>query len=160
MKAGGQNFMENKTMENLNKVQQISERRINSTANVAGLLMALFFPLLLLSACASGPPTREELLSADYGSPIAQQDAEARAKEFLKEYLKDPASAIYEWNPVYNGWVREAPLSGGGLKFGYLLDGNINAKNSYGGYTGFAPYQFFFHNGNIINVLEYGVKIY
>lgn len=123
-----------------------------SKTNLSRILIVLILTLLLLSACASGPPTREELSSADYGSPISQQDAEAQAEQFLRGYLKDPDSAIYEWNPVGRGWVREAPIYGGGLKFGYILRGNVNARNSFGGYTGFKPYEFAFYNGNIISV--------
>ena len=110
--------------------------------------IAVLIFALLLSACASGPPTSEELSRADYGSPISQSDAETRAKQFLRRHLKDPGSAIYEWNPVYSGWMREAPIHGGGLEFGYILDGSINAKNSFGAYVGLKAYKFIFYNGN------------
>ena len=126
--------------------------KTDTTANAPGLLIVLIFTMLLLSSCSFGPPTLENLSSADYGSPISQQDAEAQAQQFLRRYLKDPDSASYEWNPVYRGWMREAPIHGGGLKFGYILDGNINAKNSFGGYTGLKPYKFVFYNGNIVSV--------
>jgi len=126
--------------------------KIYSKTNSSRLLIASIFTLLLLSACATGPPTREELSSADYGSPISQQNAEAQAKQFLRRHLKDPDSAIYEWNPVYRGWMRDAPIHGGGLRFGYILYGNVNAKNSFGGYTGLKPYNFVFYDGNIISV--------
>ncbi len=32
----------------------------------------------------------------------------------------------------------------------YLM-GNINAKNSYGGYTGYKTYEFLFYNGAILS---------
>ncbi len=115
-------------MENLFRVQKISKENIDSTVKKAVLLIALLVPLLLLNACASGPPTREELNSADYGSPITQQDAEEQARQFLKYYLKDPGSATYDWSPVYQGWLREAPLHGGGLKFGYVPYGKYKRK--------------------------------
>ena len=48
--------------------------------------------------------------------------------------------------------MREAPIHGGGLKFGYILDGSINAKNSFGAYVGLKAYKFIFYNGNITSV--------
>ena len=46
--------------------------------------------VVLVSGCASAPPTNEELANADYGLPISQQEAEEKACIFLKRYLKDP----------------------------------------------------------------------
>jgi len=106
----------------------------------------------LLVGCASGPPTAEELAAADYGTPVSQEDAEAAANAWLEGHLKDPLSAQKRWKPVYQGWLREAPIHGGSFRFGYRLDGEINARNSFGGYTGFKPYTFMFHNGTIVSI--------
>lgn len=120
------------------------------TMSAQMLVLALLIPLLV--GCATGSPTAEELVAADYGAPISQQDAEALANAWLDGHLKDPLSAQKRWKPMYTGWFREAPIHGGALRFGYRLDGEINAKNSFGGYTGFKPYNFMFHNGSIISV--------
>lgn len=101
-----------------------------------------------------GPPTAEELASADYGLPIDQANAESQAEAFFLGVLKDPDSAQYQWNPVYKGYYRDAPILGGALTWGYLLEGGVNAKNSYGGYTGYKAYTFVFHNGEIALVRE------
>ena len=110
------------------------------------------FIVLLLSACASGPPTQQELAAADYGASITQENAQDLAKEFLSRHLKDPYSAQYQWGSIYQGWMREAPINGGGLVFGYILDVSVNAKNSFGGYVGFKPYKFVFYGGSIKTV--------
>lgn len=123
--------------------------------NLMRLFIAFVFGFLL-NACAASPPTNEEMLSADYGSYISQQDAEQQAEQFLKRRLKDPGSAIFEWGQFGKGWFREAPIDGGALKFGYMLHANINAKNSFGGYTGMKPHLFIFYNGNLIGA--YGQK--
>lgn len=107
------------------------------------------FALAVISGCAGGPPSQEELTKADYGTPISQEDAQARALEFLKRVLKDPDSAKIDWSPVSPGWWREASAHGGGLKFGYILNANINGKNSYGAYIGYKPYRFMFFNGTL-----------
>jgi hypothetical protein len=106
----------------------------------------------MLNACALGPPTQEELTNADYGTPITQERAERLAKDFLSRQLKDPYSAQYQWGIVSTGWIRNAPIHGGGLVFGYKLDVSVNGKNSYGGYVGFKPYMFIFYNGSIKTV--------
>lgn len=110
------------------------------------------FVSLILAACATGPPTQEELATADYGSIISQEDAQRKAQSFISSSLKDPNSAQYQWGNVEKGWIRHAPAYGGGLVFGYILDVNVNAKNSFGGYVGFKPYQFVFYNGVIKTV--------
>lgn len=48
--------------------------------------------------------------------------------------------------------MREALTSGGALRFGYLLSGEINAKKSYGGYSGFKEYRFMFYDGELVSV--------
>lgn len=105
------------------------------------------------SGCASGPPTAEELATADYGATISQGDAETRARKWLASYLKDPVSAQCEWQPVQTGWIRTSAFEGGRLMFGYSLNGSINAKNSFGGYVGFRPFSFLFQNGELAAVL-------
>jgi hypothetical protein len=108
--------------------------------------------VVLVTGCASMPPTPEELARADYGPQISQEDAEAKAMGFLRQYLKDPESAKVEWGTVQKGWMREARIYGGQLRFGYILSANINAKNSFGGYTGYKAYQFTFFNGSIVSI--------
>ena len=107
---------------------------------------------LLAVSCASAPPRPEELAGADYGSPITQEDAQASAQAFLKRHLKDPSSAQVDWGGVNRGWMREAPIHGNKLRFGYMLTASVNAKNSFGAYTGYKPYQFFFFNGALVSV--------
>lgn len=47
----------------------------------------------------------------------------------VKERLKDPDSAQFKWMPM-----RDEPNA-------EMYCGLVNSKNSYGGYTGFSPYQ-------------------
>jgi hypothetical protein len=120
-----------------------------------GTIMKRVLGIILLamaSACASGRPSAEELATADYGSPISQEEAQTMAERWLEDNLKDPFSAQIRWAPVEKGLVRDAPIRGGSIHFGYLLDAEINAKNSYGAYVGFRPYRFFFINGRIFSV--------
>ncbi len=49
----------------------------------------------------------------------------------ISKQLKDPGSAMFKWAPAF------MPLLPDGV---VVYCGLINAKNSYGGYTGFTPY--------------------
>lgn len=112
------------------------------------LKMALPICFLLGSGCATAPNATEQA-AADYGTPIAQVDAEMKARTFLNTRLKDPMSAMVEFKAVEKGW-REGAM-GRPPTYGYLLDAQVNAKNSFGGYTGAQPYQFFFRDGNLVS---------
>jgi hypothetical protein len=89
---------------------------------------------------------------ADYGSLIAEADAQAKAHAWLESNLKDPDSAKIEWRQFEKGWVRDSAIDdgNGAAMFGYNLYAKINAKNGYGGYTGYKQYHFFFRNGELI----------
>lgn len=118
------------------------------THAISGTLDRLRYLIVISTAlalgCAHGPPSREELARADYGPPVSQVEAQSRALAFLGSYLKDPDSARIEWQSVYRGWLRDARMRGGALKFGHVLEARVNAKNSYGGYTGYKDYSFLF----------------
>jgi len=124
------------------------------------------FLIVILSACASGPPTEEELAAADYGEPISQEHAQQMAEQFLSQWLYDPNSAQYQWDKIFKGYLRHPPIHGGGVVFGYILDVNVNSKSKLGFYTGFKPFRFVFYSGTLKTVYgqqagaSYMVKIY
>ena len=76
---------------------------------------SIFVTLLISSAIAGAAPTKP--LTAAHKLQIAKH---------VKALLKDPDSAKFKW---------PAPT-----EFG-LYCGWVNAKNSYGGYTGFEPFM-------------------
>lgn len=110
----------------------------------------LFALIVGLGGCASVPSVAEQA-AADYGAPIEQSEAQAAAEAHIKARLKDPMSAVFAWKPLYKGYLRGAPIVGRETIYGYLLDGTVNAKNSYGGYTGAKSYQVIFHDGVIVH---------
>lgn len=98
----------------------------------------------------AGPPTAEELAAADYGPPITQEAAVAQALTWLQGNLKDPDSLKATWEDVRRGWIQY--WVGEQLFFGYVLTGSINAKNSYGGYSGPREFRFVFYGGKLRDV--------
>ncbi|MEM6553985.1 MAG: hypothetical protein AAF750_17860 [Planctomycetota bacterium] len=107
--------------------------------------------LTMLGGCATGP-TAEQLASADYGASITEADATAKAEAWVRGILKDPESARYEWDSFGQGWATNGLINGGGYLYGYRLEGRVNARNSFGGYTGHRRYLFMFRDGEIAAV--------
>lgn len=111
---------------------------------------ALLIPILfisLLSGCATTKLTQEQIDNGDYGPPPPSNYQEV-IKELFYGVLKDPESARYRFQEPYKGWITKAPIMGGGVdRFGWFVKVGINAKNSYGGYTGEKTYTMFYKNG-------------
>lgn len=86
---------------------------------------------------------------ADYGTPPT--DFKIKIKAWMEGNLKDPDSAkISEPTPLRKevAFQNKQPI------FGYTTCMGINAKNSYGGYTGIKGYWFFFHQGKIVRAQQ------
>lgn len=114
----------------------------------------LIIATMLMSGCATAPPTQDEIANADYGAapPAAYQND---VKQYFAESLKDPESVKYkEITAPEKGWVTLSFVEGGGRVYGWLVRATINAKNSYGGYIGYTTYSFLFRNGKLVQVVK------
>lgn len=96
--------------------------------------------LILLVGCVSSP-SKNELSNANYGE--LPNDYQNSIKSSVGSRLKDPYSAIYEFGTPYKGWCQ----SGFTTLFGWIVPFSLNAKNSYGGYTGISPNAVMFIDG-------------
>lgn len=91
-----------------------------------------------------------------YGAELPEnwQDLIKRAMEYR---LKDPSSAVYKFGVPFKGALSKAPIEGGGFdSAGWIVRVQINAKNSYGGYVGFQPYEFMIRDGVVIRINSNG----
>lgn len=109
--------------------------------------------IVVLAGCTS-PPTKEELSIADYGSPVSQEEGQAIVMSFFGAYLKDPDSALYKFSKINKGYYKEGVLDGGKLYTGYACVVWVNAKNSFGGYTGYKTYNVVIKNGRVIKAVK------
>lgn len=109
--------------------------------------MALVFAFLTISGCAPKPPSQTAITTADYG--VLPPDYQQQVKTYFNSILKDPESARYTFEPPFKAYSQDGSLSstGGGVRYGYVTGVQVNAKNSYGGYTGNQLYVFMFSNG-------------
>ena len=109
--------------------------------------------VLALSGCAGQqPPSQAQLSAASYGElPANYQD---QIKSHFNATLKDPFSAQYTFLPTFKGYSQDGAWSpsGGKSYFGWVAPVLVNAKNSYGGYTGSQKYTFLFSGGTLYDV--------
>ena len=102
----------------------------------------------LLSGCAQ-PPTQDELSRIDYGS--YPTNYKQTVERYLDRVLKDPGSKQVEWlREPRTMWTKAGPMFGGGLTAGYAVCAYVNARNSYGGYTGSKLSWFLIKNDAVI----------
>jgi len=93
------------------------------------------FALALLVGCASGPPPTPESCGPD----LTQVDIQASVQTYIANInWKDPSSVQVRnvrVQPCSSHW--KGLIAGGGHMIGREIDFEVNAKNSYGGYTGY-----------------------
>ncbi|WP_137165392.1 hypothetical protein [Salinimonas lutimaris] len=104
-----------------------------------------------LSGCA-GVPTQQEVANADYG--VYPSSHESVVKNYYMMTLKDPASAQYQRvsNPQKT-WLGNRI---DGVTYGYLVCVTLNAKNSFGAYTGYQTDGLLIRNGKVAKYIEDG----
>lgn len=120
--------------------------------------------VLALAACATSKPIQRsttdmtKIKSANYG--VYPKNYEQRIRQDLENRLLDYDSAkikitlspkkTYEISPTYDykyaSGAVERRVSGWDAKAFYSVCVNVNAKNSYGGYTGWQTYRYKFWN--------------
>ena len=121
---------------------------------------ALIGSLCLLAACAYTPPSAQVSLKAvrseNYGS--YPKNYERQVRQYLNETLLDPGSAKIRISPprkvfkIYNPEAKiyspKTPkqLNSEGY---YLVCAEVNAKNTFGGYTGWQTKIYRFVDGGI-----------
>ena len=104
----------------------------------------------LLAGCLASAPTKEDLLSADYGQPMKQSQCELLAVQVINSILIDPSSAQYSFTKCQKGGMSSVPVMGLEKEFGYIMDVIVNAKNRFGGYVGRKSYGFLFRDGVVV----------
>ena len=120
---------------------------MNSLRNI---YMVAIAAAINLAGCASAP-NQQEMTSADYGREMPAEECKTLAEQTISSKLKDPGSAQFRnEQPCFKGWMSSVPLLGMKAAFGYLQKGEVNGKNSFGGYVGFRPYMVLIKDGTVI----------
>jgi len=104
---------------------------------------------LLMTATLGGCNTSEPAATAAALATDVPQDYRQAALAAVRKSLKDPDSAKdIEISTPKTGFVPYRSFSGS------VVCVRLNAKNSFGGYTGTAPFSVAFSNGKVIDVYE------
>jgi len=105
--------------------------------------------LSTIAGCAPKPPSAVAISSANYGT--LPGDYQEQIKNHFNKILKDPYTAQFTFETPYKGLSQDGAMSStnGGVLYGHVVPVQVNAKNSYGGYTGNQLYVFMFSNGVI-----------
>ena len=114
-------------------------RRLTLAA-VSALLLAI------MPGCVSAP-TQAEFEAADFGP--YPEDSREIIEAYMRARLKDPNNAQYEWGHA----PQRAYYRLGGLTYGCVICVRVNARNSFGGYTGPKVYYFLIRDGRIAESL-------
>ncbi len=106
--------------------------------------LTIAFVCITLLGCAA--PTLKPKSEVSFGPKPTEEQAMEKIRMYLASNLIDPMSAMIRCNkPSDEGWVWRGP--GFDIKYGYLVQCDVNAKNRFGGYVGATRYVFRF-NGN------------
>ena len=129
-------------------------------------LWSLLMLVTVLASCAPLPRTEKpgwrpspiEIQTADYGA--YPSDYETIVKAWYLRSLKDPDSARFgritrplREHAIRNQLRKEAI-------YGYSVCARVNARNSFGGYTGFKTRWFLIRNGRIVRTSPPRFHIY
>lgn len=102
-------------------------------------LVLIFITIMLITGgCATTPiaveqvtaPTKTELMNGNYGKQISKAEFVNAIRNGSGLY--DPYSAMIACSEPKKGWVHDKYEP---LRFGYLANCSINAKNLHGGYV-------------------------
>ncbi len=106
------------------------------------LILSLTLSTALLSGCATVSKTEIEQARFD---PVPE-NIETLIKQDMGTRLTDPYSAVYEFDTPRRGFAQEGFAVGGKKLLGYIIPIQVNAKNIYGGYTGY-KYEYYLWSG-------------
>jgi hypothetical protein len=99
---------------------------------------------LFASGCAFQHPTADQFT---YINPPRYYESSVKA--YFEPRLKDPESARYNFGAPARAYANNGSLRGGEVVWrGYAVPVRVNAKNSYGGYTGGKDYIILFNGDN------------
>lgn len=138
---------------------------------ISRVALAILMATNLLTGCTTVVDTLSDKVTLTVIENGPRGEAPTEHEKVIKQYfhgiLKDPFSVQYKQisNPEPGHYSKTVTTKPPSLintdvqktetrHLGWLVTAEINAKNSYGAYTGWKTYKFIFRNNNIIYVDE------
>ncbi|HEY1173563.1 MAG TPA: hypothetical protein VGH19_19520 [Verrucomicrobiae bacterium] len=109
------------------------------------LILLLSLSTALLCGCASVSKTEIEQARFD---PVPA-NIETLIKQDMGTRLNDPYSAVYEFGTPRRGFSQDGFAVGGKKRLGYIIPIQVNAKNLYGAYVGYADEYYLWTEGQL-----------
>jgi hypothetical protein len=94
----------------------------------------------LIAVLAVGAPAVSAQEASSLPPPSNAEAMQAGLKAAFENRLKDPESARYEFSEPVRAYCRQGFMGKKPPRYGWAMNFTVNAKNSYGGYTGPQPY--------------------
>ena len=115
----------------------------------------LILILIMLSGCASmSRHNIQDWSKINAGPKPDIEEVKSLIKESVKYSLFDSESAQFrEWSSFFKGlegWSKASPISGV-----WDICYEVNAKNKFGGYTGFKSFRAYVRNGKVLRTWQY-----
>jgi hypothetical protein len=107
---------------------------------------------LLLFGCANATITSQEAARANFGTLRENWQTIVRGYYSMPGQLKDPYSAVYRFEKPRKGFAQDGALAGGKRHYGWIMPTWINAKNSFGGFTGYELHIAFLSNDGVSDI--------
>lgn len=106
--------------------------------------------LLALTGCGTLPEVPADF---EFGPP--PPNAQERVEAYYQTTLRDPDSARYEHGETFKGRCAGDPISEIPAWLGWASNVSVNAKNGFGGYTGYKDYTLLFApDDSVARVIE------
>jgi len=126
------------------------------------LLLLVLFSSMVVGGCASQPRVYQRPpVDTNWGQPPVNYEAQVRA--YFHGVLKDPTSPIYTFGEPARGYTNygfkgDKSRAGTVLWTGWVVVVLVNAKNSYGAYTGNQRYFAMFNTDQSIKEIRPEVR--
>jgi hypothetical protein len=108
----------------------------------------------LVLAMLTATARAQEIKSPYPDLGLEPQDPVGATKRLMLDTLRDPESAQYRFLGIHPAHCKAGWAKRGNEWYGYAATIDINAKNAFGGYTGFASYTILFRDGMAWNAIE------
>ena len=97
---------------------------------------------------------------SSFGSKLEAWQCYEIAEQYIKGYMIDPTSTLFDHLGCEKGYFNDIPILGfykTTAHYGYVWRGFVNSKNSFGGYVGKERKHLLIRNGKVIFSADNGM---
>lgn len=119
--------------------------------HILALSLGTIAPILLSGCATVAGSAGVNWAAMNPGKAPEYENAKSQAKDAIQRFLKDPGSAQFrDSTPFFKTLYNFGLASAGNPEPLWAMCIEVNAKNSYGGYTGYQNWLVKFRNGTAV----------